>query len=216
VKSSAHAYYLANGDRVPGVTTVIGDSLGWKTPGLVHWAWKLGMENKNYREVREEAANAGKLCHLMAQCDIQGKPMPDLMNYPPEIAMKARESFKAWLDWKAQTRLELIAAETPLVSEAHGYGGKPDAIAAWTGEVQLLDWKSAKDLYPDTIVQVAAYKELWNECRPQTPIKRCHVLRWNEDGGFNHHSLSERQIIAGWRAFVHCLQLYKLKPILKG
>ena len=212
-----HKYYLANGDRVPGVTMVLSDSLGWSSRGLMYWAHKIGKQGKELDEVREELANAGKLCHLMARCDIKGEPPPDLSKYPKEIAEKARKQFEdSWLVWKAQTNLELLSAEVPLVSELHGYGGTYDALAAWGGMVQLIDWKSAKDLYPDTVVQVAAYKHLHEEVHPEMTIKRCHVLRWNEEGGFNHHALSDKQIEAGWRAFVHVLQLYKLKPFLKG
>ncbi len=40
-------YRTADGTQVPGVTTVLGSSLGWKTPGLIHWAWKLGTEGKD-------------------------------------------------------------------------------------------------------------------------------------------------------------------------
>ena len=56
-------YFNAAGERIPGTTTIIGR---FKESGaLVHWAWKLGMEGKDYREVR--AADAGTAAHAMME-----------------------------------------------------------------------------------------------------------------------------------------------------
>ena len=58
-------YLLKSGERVPGTTTIIGR---FKESGaLIHWAWKLGMEGRNYREVRDSAADAGTLAHAMIE-----------------------------------------------------------------------------------------------------------------------------------------------------
>lgn len=48
------------GKEVPSVTQVL--SILAK-PALVRWAWSLGMEGKDYREVRDERMNVGTLVH---------------------------------------------------------------------------------------------------------------------------------------------------------
>ena len=54
-------YYLVDGTRVPSVTTVLGR---FKESGpLIHWAWGLGIQGKDYREERDKAADAGTLAH---------------------------------------------------------------------------------------------------------------------------------------------------------
>lgn len=63
-------YRLKDGTRVPSVTTII--SRFKESGGLVHWAWQLGIDGKDYRKVRDEAADAGTLAHALLECDHKG------------------------------------------------------------------------------------------------------------------------------------------------
>jgi hypothetical protein len=205
-------YATKQGTVVSGVTTVIGSSLGWKTPGLVHWAWKLGTEGKDYKAERNKAADAGSLAHACAEARITEKPLPPI---PEEHRAKVEGSLRAFDAWRAESRIELVASEVALVSEAHGFGGCLDAVGTFDGVAALVDFKSSKDLYPDQVVQVAAYAHLWNENHPDVPIKAWHVLRWGPDGDFHHHSLSALSIAAGWRVFLAALEIYNLRKTVK-
>ena len=207
------AYADKAGNKVSGVTTILGSSLGWKTPGLMHWAWKVGSEGKDYREERNKAADAGTLAHACAEAIITGKDLPVI---PEEHKAKVEGAVSAFRAWQEQTRLHLVASEIPLVSETHKYGGCIDAVGALDGAAMLIDFKSAKDLYPDVVVQVAAYASLWTENHPDLPIKAWHVLRWGADGDFHHHSLSEAQVAAGWRVFLAALAIYNDRNAVKG
>jgi hypothetical protein len=207
------AYADKAGNKVPGVTTVLGSSLGWKTPGLVHWAWKLGSEGRDYREERNKAADAGTLAHACAEAIITGKPLPEI---PEEHKAKVEGAVAAFRAWREQSRLELVASEVPLVSEEHKYGGCLDAVGVFDGTAAVIDFKSAKDLYPDVVVQVAAYSRLWTENHPDLPIRAWHVLRWGQDGDFHHHSLSAEQVAAGWRVFLAALAIYTDRNAVKG
>ncbi len=207
-------YKTRDGEPVPSVTTLLGH-LGWSTRGLMFWAHKLGRDGKDLNATREELADAGKLCHLFAQHDIKGWPKPPTDGIDPAIVKKATDSFEGYLAWKRTTQLELVASEVGLVSEELRFGGRLDAIAVFDGAARIVDWKSAKELYPDTIVQVAAYRQLWNENHPDMPVEFGHVVRWAPDGSYAHHALSARALDAGWRTFLHCLDLDKLKKELK-
>lgn len=210
----AMIYTLKNGERVPGVTTVLGN-LGWKTHGLVHWAHKLGREGKDLDAEREALANAGTLAHLWASLDIRKQPRPELPEWAtPEIVEKAGRSFASYLNWKAQTRLELVASEVAMVSEAHGFGGCIDLVGVVDGEVDILDFKSSKRLYDEQVVQLAAYRMLWQENHPDLPVKRVRVMRWGEDGD-THESIFPNTDNA-WRVFLHALAIHQLKKNLKA
>ena len=206
-------YADKSGAKVPGVTTVLGSSLGWKTPGLMHWAWKIGSEGKDYREERNKAADAGTLAHACAEAIITGQPLPEI---PEEHREKVEGAVSAFRAWREASRLELVASEVPLVSEEHKYGGCIDSIGTLGVGAALIDFKSAKDLYPDVVVQVAAYAHLWNEAHPDLPITSWHVLRWSPEGAFAHHSLSAEQVAAGWRVFCAALAIYNDRNAVKG
>jgi len=207
------AYADKAGQRVPGVTTVLGSSLGWKTPGLMHWAWKVGSEGKDYREERNKAADAGTLAHACAEAIITGKPLPEI---PHEHEAKVLGAVHAFESWQEQTRLHLVASEVPLVSETHRYGGCLDGVGVLDEVAHLIDFKSSRDLYPDHVCQVAAYRELWNENHPDLPIGSVHILRWGEMGDFHHHSLSTAQVDAGWRVFLAALTIYNERRAVMG
>jgi hypothetical protein len=206
------AYANKGGAKVSGVTTILGSSLGWKSPGLMWWAWKLGSEGKDLREERNKAADAGTLAHACAEALITGQPLPEI---PEEHRAKVEGAVAAFKAWREQTRIDLVASEVPLVSEKHGFGGCIDAVGTGAEGAILIDFKSSKDLYPDTVVQVAAYRALWNEHHPDVQIASCHVLRWDPEGGFHHHKLSDLSVAAGWRVFLACLEIYNLRKTVK-
>ncbi|KKL19997.1 hypothetical protein LCGC14_2459870 [marine sediment metagenome] len=85
-------YLNKEGKRIPGNTTIL-QNLGWKTPGLMHWAWSLGMEGKNYREVRDEAAGTGTFIHSCVDIELAGK----FWGYPSDMPEEERCKIKsAW------------------------------------------------------------------------------------------------------------------------
>ena len=63
-------YFNKAGQRLPSVTTII--SRFKESGGLIHWAWNLGREGQDYRQVRDEAADAGTLAHAMIEEDNLG------------------------------------------------------------------------------------------------------------------------------------------------
>ena len=69
----ANIYKNKAGERIPGVTTVIGSNLGWSKGGLMHWAWEQGINGLDYRETRDAAANTGTIAHKMVEYEIKGK-----------------------------------------------------------------------------------------------------------------------------------------------
>lgn len=211
-------YFLRDGSRVPGVTSVISR---FKDAGaLMHWAWEQGKAGIDYRETRDAAATAGTLAHAAVEAWVHGRAFKPqnwadaIEEHGPEIAGKAEKAYGAFAEWAEQTRLKVTATEVAMVSEAHRVGGTLDAILV-SGKRAIGDWKTSKALYPDMLLQIAAYGRLWDETHPDDPITGgYHLLRFDKEGGhFSHHWWDELDV--AWQAFVRLRELWDLDKLLK-
>jgi hypothetical protein len=204
-------YFVKDGTRVPGTTTVIGR---YKESGaLIHWAWKLGKSGVDYREVRDNAASAGTLAHEMVECYIRQREF-DRSKHPPEIIAKAEKAYGAFLEWANSTHLKPIETEVALISEKHRFGGTLDAMLI-NDKLALGDWKTSNALYADYLLQLAAYGLLWEENFPDRPILGgFHLIRFDkEHGDFTHRWFAE--LTDAKEAFILMRQLYEYDYKLK-
>jgi len=96
-------YYLADGTRVPGVTTII--SRFKESGGLMYWAWNEGREGRDYRDTSRTAADAGTLAHALVESRIKHVAEPDMSGVSVDIATKARGAFAAYLT-KTPSRMQ--------------------------------------------------------------------------------------------------------------
>jgi hypothetical protein len=208
-------YFLASGERVPGTTTVIGR---FKDSGaLMFWAFAQGKAGKDrlYEEA-EKAADIGTLAHAMVEAHLRGSASEDyLASAPTEAVEKADAAFQAYLSWERMTRLSVVEQEMQLISERYRYGGTPDAIGLIDNELCLLDWKTSNSVYVDHLIQLAAYRNLWNENHPARLLTGgSHLLRFaKEHGDFAHHYYPN--LDDAWRSFVLMRELYDLDRDLK-
>ncbi len=213
-------YFLKDGTQVPGTTTVIGR---FKDSGaLLHWAFSQGKaaqrgEIKSLYDKRDEAAEAGTLAHGMVEKRIDGEdPESVLVGVESEqIKTQARAAFKAYLSWESMTKLVIVEQEMQLVSEQYQFGGTPDAIGLINGELCLVDWKTSNGVYQDYLIQLAAYKHLWEEKHPDRPLTGgFHLCRFaKEHGDFAH--MYYPNLDEAWEAFVLMRRLYDLDKRLK-
>ena len=208
-------YTLPDGTPVPSVTEVLGN-LGWKSYGLMRWAHNLGLKGISLDDERTRLADAGTLAHDMVESEIKGKPAPPLDGLAPDVIERAQQSFNAFRAWRKTSRFELVASEVVIVSERLGYAGQIDCVAHLSGEVAVIDWKSSKQLYPDQIVQLAAYALLWQDAHPDLPVQQLRVVRFPPEGGFADHSISEKSREAAERAWAAAFELNKVKRLIKA
>lgn len=204
-------YFLKSGERCPSVTTIIGrfknaDPLMW-------WAWNEGKNGRDYRETRDKAADAGTMAHEAVERWIHKQPIS--FEGDPDVCKKAKTAFEAFLAWADQSQLVVTETEIPMISETHRYGGTADGFTI-RGKRAVLDWKSSGGIYPDYLVQVAAYGALWNETHPDDPvIAGYHLVRFDKTyGDFHHHHWAELE--AGWKAFLHLRELYEIEKELRA
>lgn len=207
---SPRAGYYIGDERVPSVTTIIGRFKD--TGGLIHWAWKLGCEGKDYRQVRDTAADAGTMAHAAVEAWIRDREFK--FEGAPEVCEKASRAFGAFRSWAEQTNLRVTHTEVPLVSERYRFGGTFDAILVQNARA-MGDWKSSNACYPEYLIQVAAYGKLWEEHHPDEPINGgFHLLRFDKEyGDFHAHWWAE--LDRAWDAFLHLRELYEIDKELR-
>lgn len=204
--------YKVDGFRVPSVTTVL--SRFKDSGGLIYWAWDLGKQGLDYRQVRDEAADAGTVAHAMIESVIRSKPFPEESSYPPETWTKAMSSFTAFKEWSQQTRLTPLETEMPLTCRCHRFGGTLDAMMV-SEKLAIGDWKTGNAVYVDHLCQLAAYGHLWTVNFPDRPIEGgYHLLRFSKvEGDFTHHFWAD--LNRAWRQFEILREAYDTDKALR-
>lgn len=204
-------YHTKDGERVPGVTTIIGKYK--ESGGLIHWAWDLGMNGLDYRAVRDDAATAGTMAHEAVEAWVKGDP--PVFEGAPEICEKARKAFDNFLEWATRSELKVDKQEIPLVSERYRFGGTFDAILVH-GKRAMGDWKTSNSLYTDYLEQIAAYGILWEENYPDEPLTGGYdLLRFDKVyGDFTHKHWDELE--AAKKSFLLKRELYDIDKELKA
>lgn len=178
-------YKDAKGTRVPSVTTIL--SRFKESGGLLYWANQAGLDGKTLDEARAPAATAGTMAHDLVEAHIHGRQLPELSGDPETIA-KARSAYCTYLKWADMYKLTIRHTEVSLVSNAHGFGGRLDAIGMNGDGLVLLDWKTSNAVYADYLLQLAGYKLLWEENYPEHRLTGFHLCRFaKEEGDFSHH-----------------------------
>ena len=213
-------YFLADGSKVPGTTTIIGRFK--ESGGLMQWAFAQGKAGKSrlYEEA-EKAADIGTCVHAMIEMSIKGAHDTEITYYvlktltENDAVDRAWSAYHAYKKWAAGFGVQVLEQELQLVSEQYRYGGTLDAIALVGNSLALLDWKSSNAIYTDYLVQLAAYGNLWNEKFPQKRLTGgYHLLRFSkENADFAHHHYDN--LDEAWRQFVLFREAYDIDKILK-
>lgn len=170
--AKGHHYVDANGLRVPGVTTILGD--GVPKPALINWAanatadaavnrWeelaglapaaRLDALRRARYEEKDRAANRGTQVHGFAEQLVKGESV----DVPEELAGHV-ESYARFLD---DFKVEPVHVEFSVVNYACGYAGTGDLIADLHAirSRLLLDLKTNRSgIFGETALQLAAYR----------------------------------------------------------
>jgi len=208
-------YYLQDGTRVPGTTTIIGR---FKESGaLIRWAYNRGKDGLELYESRDKAAELGTIVHEMVEKFIKGEDITDMTtSLSIDDEKQVMSAFDAFEEWFESNKFKIVAQEMHLVSEVYRYGGTPDAIAYDSkGRLCLLDWKTSNSVHADYIYQLAFYRILWNENNTDMQLTGgSHLCRFaKEYGDFTHHYFPN--IDEAERAAVIMAELYKIDQQVK-
>lgn len=115
--------------------------------GAINW-----LKDSPYRD-RDRKGALGTLIHEAAEAHILGKPHAA---WTPEMQPRMNQ-FLAFLD-KWQPVYEDGMVEAPVYNRAERYAGTLDGICTLGGRKVLIDYKTGKGVYPETALQLAAYR----------------------------------------------------------
>ena len=158
-----------------------------------------------------KAANAGTVAHEMVECWIHKVPF-DMLKHPPHLYEMAEPAFAGFLNWAEQSKLEIGETEKGLVSEKYQFGGTRDAMSI-SGKRAVLDWKTSNGVFPEMLLQLAAYGILDEEAG-NTIEGGYHLVRFSKQEKpddpvhFSHHHWSH--LNKAKEAFILARQLYGL------
>lgn len=168
-----HAYTYA-GQFVPGVTSVLQCI---NKPALIPWAigatrdywirelesgrtdWaKIHKESWNAsKKISKDAANVGKNVHEYAEKWFKKQTLPELMS---DQAKRGVEAFHKWID---AHKIEVLASERRVFSKEFYYAGTCDFVANIDGVMCVGDIKTSNGIYPEMLMQTAAYQQAIEE-----------------------------------------------------
>lgn len=169
-----HYYVDATGQRMPGVTTILGDGLpkkaliNWAAEATADWAvnnWERLSElppaarlkelyGARYA-VKDAAAKRGTEVHGYAERLAQGQEVK-----VPEVLVGYVEAYARFLE---EFRVEPVLMERPIASYRYGYAGKFDLVAWLTDiegvrELWSLDVKTTRSgIFGEVALQLAGY-----------------------------------------------------------
>ena len=161
-------YEAREGVFYPSVTTIL--DMYPKGPQFAQWLKDVG---NNAKIIAERAAEAGTKVHNACERLMNGE----------ELVWDDREwDFNEWsgilrfVDFATRFKPEWIAVEVQTFSEKYRYAGTLDIVCKINGETFLLDLKFGNAIYITYFMQLAAYKQSWEETNPDHPIDKMGIL----------------------------------------
>ena len=202
-------YRAPDGAKIPGVTTVLGDTLGWSKGALIAWAHRLGKEGRSLSE-RDAAADKGTATHALAWAILghdDGTEISDAQR--EECEPNARRVADAIL-----ARWTIVAIERAIVGD--GYAGTIDLIARdGEGRIGIVDLKTGRGIYDEVAIQLGAYAALWDGASSETPASWAAVIHAPAGEPIEIIDVPWDSITTARRAFFHLLDVYRAKKSIK-
>jgi len=177
--------YLINGQKVPGVTTIIDYKVSRQ---LCYWFGKNGTDK--CKEISDEAKRFGDQVHSIIGGYISGQAIN-----PVNGLKDILENFKLVTDgWK------WIESEKVLLNKKYMYGGTADAIAEIDGVKTLIDIKTGNLYDGKETVQLSAYLD----CLPD--VKQAKIVLLDKDT--NVWSVLDRETDGVFDVFLAFKKIY--------
>jgi hypothetical protein len=173
-------------------------------PFLLQWARKLALQGLDHNRVSGLGKYAGRILHWEFQQKYGNSLEP--MGKDVQEAYADHEAVEhggiAWgkLDEWANLhgfgdgkRFDLLQLELPIEDPDLKVRGRIDCIVA---NKQLLDWKSSKHLYAESILELGAYDLIWTHLHPDTPFVEWTIVRCchEDDSPAEQYEFEESEI----------------------
>jgi hypothetical protein len=198
IEEGGKHFYATEGMRFPSVTTVIGLLAN---PGFE--AWKRA--TPDWEEVGALAANLDTSVHKAIELYLNGQPHA-LKSYVQSGC------FDAFIHWKNQYEFEMIETELRVKSEK-GYAGTFDLECELDGMSYIIDLKTTNQIYPDYLLQLAAYRFAYVEMTKRD-IQKMAVLRLDKrTGGYEFREYSHEEYQRGIKMFLLLVEYWWLRNL---
>ena len=207
--------YLNNeGNKVPSVTTIISQHLGWNKQILIGWTKRMMLGGQDTDKILDEASKIGTLLHLLIEGYFRGLTI-DTKDYSPNQEKAALLAFTGFLAWHKRVNFQALGNEVILVNEELQIGGTIDCIAKVDDDLVIVDWKSSKYLYAENKLQLAAYTYMYEQAQPKAKISHGLVMRFSkEDGKHHQHVIKREKLETGIEVFKALVKISQLKKLI--
>ena len=213
-RDKVHQPYInAAGEKVPSVTTIIGGNLGWNKNMLLGWTRKKMSQGIDPIRIRDFAGEVGTVAHGLVEQYFTGEAF-NIYEYPADAVTVAQIAYGAFEAFVSTNTMVLKHAELPVVHEELGYGGTLDWIGMLNGEMTLVDFKTSTVVYPDHLIQLAAYHKLYYQ-EFGIDLEKTYILHLDKrTGNPTLHTITNFDKY--WRTFEILLELDALRREIGG
>lgn len=196
---STENFYLIQGKKYLRVTRVL--SIIDK-PELRNWYAKTG--NAKAKEILKKQAGFGTTSHKLIEVYLnEGKV--DMNNYDD----KYKEMMDTFNKWKSTIEIKIESIEQKLWSNKYNYAGTCDCIAIINNKRYLCDWKTSKDIYPEYILQLAAYYMSFKELTGKE-LDGAMILQMR-DGKYQEKYYTKQELTEAFYIFLAAQEIFKWK-----
>jgi hypothetical protein len=133
---------------------------------------------KSAKQIGQDAADIGTLAHGWIEAHINGKEIT-METMPPQ----AQAAVKGFLEWEATNKVKYLATEQTFYHCQMDYAGTADCVAEVNGELSMIDWKTAKGVYANYVIQDWLYA-LADESTGSNLYKQVIIGRFGKDGNW--------------------------------
>lgn len=206
-------YLNTAGLDVPSTTTIINKykDMG----GLMHFAWSEGKAGRGLNESRDRAGDVGSMLHGQIDAFLKDELWGLPVDANPEDAQIAARLYAVFREWWAHNKIEVVATETSLVSETYQYGGTIDLVGNYPGfGLIIMDWKTSSAYYQEMLMQMAAYRRLWQECRGQAIGRATLALFSKVDRKIKFYQVTDADMAMGFEKFLLLRKAYDMEAAI--
>ena len=148
----------------------------------------------------------GSEVHSLLELYILGKGF-SLEDQSDEV-IKAYEAFRLW---EKTVNLQVSKPEQIVWSKKHRFAGTLDVVGYLNGKLFVIDFKTSKGFYDEYLLQIAAYKEAYQEMTGEK-VEGVGILRLDKFTGvpeWKEYNLAETN--KAWAMFQCLCQYWHIK-----
>ena len=187
-------------------------------PGLISWFLSVGREEADRICAKRQVL--GTKVHKLIELDLKGEEY-----HPESHEDEIQEDMALFKDFKKDCKLKLEGLEQHLWSNTYQYAGTADYIGMYTSNPKykvrghemlftksshvLMDWKTAKSVYDEYWLQMAAYVVAFEEL---TGVKlKGAVIVQIRYGKIKVREKSYKELMEIFEVYKAALKIYKWK-----